>query len=71
MLCGTILPSLHVPGVQPDIVIIIVDTLVSPIELPPLQNGHRHFSPLILYTLNKLLFLPDCSEDLILNWRLH
>ena len=27
----------------------IVDTLVSTIGLPPLQNGHRHFSPLILH----------------------
>ena len=27
----------------------IVDTLVSTIGLPPLQNGRRHFSPLILH----------------------
>ena len=28
---------------------IVVDTLVSTIGLPPLQNGRRHFSPLILH----------------------
>ena len=27
----------------------IVDTLVSTIGLPPLQNGRRHFSSLILH----------------------
>ena len=31
------------------IVLFIVDTLVSTIGLPPLQNGRRHFSPLILH----------------------
>ena len=29
--------------------IIIVDTLVSTIGLPPLQKGSRHFSPLIIH----------------------
>ena len=50
-------------------VILIVDTLVSTIGLPQFKMATTTFS-LSFYTLNELLFLPDCSEDLILTWRL-
>ena len=54
----------------------IVDSLVSTIGLPPplikmvAPNFDRDFE-LSNCSLNELLFLPDCSEDLILSWRFH